>query len=73
MKQKLESFEEWIQDYLKGARNKGREKGKIKQGRDRRERKEEKWGGGEVEEIDSPWTYSKVTDNVTKPLFLLFP
>lgn len=45
MKQKLESFEEWIQDYLKGARNKGREKGKIKQGRDRRERKEEKWGG----------------------------
>lgn len=44
MKQK-QSFEEWIQDYLKGARNKGREKGKIKQGRDRRERKEEKWGG----------------------------
>lgn len=73
MKQKLESFEEWIQDYLKGARNKGRERGKINQRRDRRERKEEKWGEREVEEIDSPWTHSKVTDNMTKPLFLLFP
>ena len=52
-------------DYLKGERNKGKERGKIKQGRDRRERKEEKWGEREVKESDSPWTHSKVTDNVT--------